>query len=35
VAQATALGAALALHSYWNTQPLPVNLISITRYTNQ
>jgi sugar (pentulose or hexulose) kinase len=35
VAQATALGAALAVHNHWNTQPFPVNLIRITLYSNQ
>jgi sugar (pentulose or hexulose) kinase len=35
VAQATALGAALAVHNHWNTQPFPVNLIRITHYSNQ
>lgn len=32
VAQATALGAALAIHPVWNTKPLPQNLISLKRY---
>ncbi len=32
VAQATALGAALAIHDHWNPQPIPSNLISLTRY---
>lgn len=33
VAQATALGAALAFHDQWNPQPVPPNLIALTRYT--
>ena len=33
VAQASALGAALAIHSSWNTNPLPENLISLKQYT--
>jgi sugar (pentulose or hexulose) kinase len=32
VAQATALGAALAIHQDWNTQELPLNLIELRRY---
>ena len=32
VAQATALGAALAIHQDWNTQKLPLNLIELRRY---
>ncbi len=32
VAQATALGAALAIHSHWNSQPLPNSLITLTHY---
>ena len=32
VAQATALGAALAIHQDWNTQELPLNLIELQRY---
>ena len=32
VAQATSLGAALSIHQYWNTQPLPHNLISLKSY---
>ena len=35
VAQATALGAALALHDHWNPQPIPENLINLTSYPNQ
>lgn len=33
VAQATALGAALAIHASWNEQPIPDNLISTIQYT--
>ncbi|AQG78811.1 FGGY-family carbohydrate kinase [Spirosoma montaniterrae] len=32
VAQATALGAALAFHDQWNPQPVPPNLITLTHY---
>lgn len=32
MAQASALGAALAVHEHWNTQPLPENLISLVAY---
>lgn len=32
VAQATALGAALAIHASWNPKPLPQNLISLKKY---
>jgi sugar (pentulose or hexulose) kinase len=32
VAQATALGAALPIHRYWNTKPIPYNLISLKKY---
>lgn len=32
VAQATALGAALAIHDDWNPLPRPSNLITLTRY---
>lgn len=35
VAQATALGAALAIHDHWNLQPIPSTLISLTRYPSQ
>jgi len=34
VAQATALGAAMAIHNHWNPQPIPSTLISLTRYPN-
>ena len=33
VAQASALGAALAIHARWNPLPIPPDLISMTRYT--
>jgi sugar (pentulose or hexulose) kinase len=32
VAQATALGAALAIHQSWNSKPLPENLIELKQY---
>jgi len=32
VAQATALGAALAIHHEWNPLPVPPNLITLTKY---
>ena len=32
VAQATALGAALAFHAEWNPLPVPSNLITLTKY---
>ncbi|MBL7807720.1 MAG: hypothetical protein JNN28_07900 [Saprospiraceae bacterium] len=32
VAQATALGAALAIHRDWNPQPVPTSLITLKRY---
>ncbi len=32
MAQATALGAALAIHDHWNTQPVPASLIGLQRY---
>jgi L-fuculokinase len=35
VAQATACGAALAIHTYWNTKPLPADIIDLKLYTNQ
>ncbi len=34
VAQATALGAALAIHTHWNPLPIPPDLIGMTRYTD-
>ncbi|AKD55745.1 FGGY-family carbohydrate kinase [Spirosoma radiotolerans] len=33
VAQASALGAALAIHSYWNAQPLPSDCVDLKKYT--
>jgi sugar (pentulose or hexulose) kinase len=33
LAQATALGAALAIHSSWNTQPIPKNLVQLKSYS--
>ncbi|MCE7862609.1 MAG: carbohydrate kinase [Bacteroidetes bacterium CHB5] len=33
VAQATSVGAALAIHPYWNSKPLPTDLIHLTTYT--
>ncbi len=33
VAQATALGAALAMHASWNPRPCPKNLITLKKYT--
>ncbi len=33
VAQASALGAALAIHHHWNQQPLPDNCINLKKYT--
>ena len=32
VAQASALGAALAIHNSWNSQPLVADLISLKRF---
>lgn len=32
VAQASSLGAALAIHSTWNDQEIPINLVSLKRY---
>ena len=32
VAQATSIGAAVAIHSYWNENPLPKDLIQLTYY---
>lgn len=31
LAQATAMGAAMAIHSYWNVKPVPKNLISLKK----
>lgn len=33
IAQATALGAALVLHAYWNSGPIPKQLITVKRYS--
>jgi hypothetical protein len=33
VAQATSLGAALAIHNHWNPKPIPGNLIKLKRYS--
>jgi sugar (pentulose or hexulose) kinase len=33
IAQASAIGAAMAVHSYWNKQPVPADLIELVRYT--
>lgn len=33
VAQATAVGAALAIHRHWNTQPLPADLVEMRHYS--
>src|SRR5690606_29030173 len=33
MAQATAMGAALAIHSHWNTLPLPHDLIELKFYS--
>lgn len=33
VAQATSLGAALAIHKYWNSQSLPTNIIDLKFYS--
>lgn len=33
VAQATAVGAALAIHPYWNTQPVPGDMIDLKYYS--
>jgi glycerol kinase len=32
VAQASSLGAAMAIHSLWNTQPLPSSLVQLRKY---
>jgi sugar (pentulose or hexulose) kinase len=32
VAQATAIGAALAIHKYWNNKPLPADMIELKYY---
>lgn len=33
VAQATSIGAALAIHKYWNKQPIPANIIDLKFYS--
>ena len=33
VAQATSIGAALAIHKHWNMQPLPTNIIDLKYYS--
>jgi len=33
VAQATAMGTALAIHPKWNRQPVPVDMVKLTSYT--
>ena len=33
LAQASALGAALAIHQHWNTKPLPADIISLKLYS--
>ena len=33
IAQASAIGAAMAVHAYWNKQAVPPNLIELVRYT--
>jgi hypothetical protein len=35
VAQASATGAALAIHNYWNKLPKPVDLIELKFYSTQ
>jgi len=32
IAQASALGAALAIHKHWNKNPLPSNIIELKYY---
>ena len=34
VAQATAMGAALAIHNSWNPMPVPADMITLTYFTN-
>lgn len=33
ISQASAIGAAMAVHAYWNKQPVPSDLIELIRYT--
>jgi L-fuculokinase len=35
IAQATAVGAALAIHQHWNSQPLPSDIIELKYYPAQ
>jgi sugar (pentulose or hexulose) kinase len=35
VAQATAMGAALAIHKHWNSQPLPADMIDLKYYADR
>jgi hypothetical protein len=35
IPQASALGAALAVHHEWNTKPIPNNLISLQYYSTK
>ena len=34
IPQASALGAALAIHQHWNSQPIPGDLIELKYYAN-
>jgi sugar (pentulose or hexulose) kinase len=34
VPQASALGAALAIHKHWNPRPIPTNLVDLKRYAS-
>lgn len=34
IAQATALGAALAFHAHWNRKPIPANIVKLKYYKN-
>jgi hypothetical protein len=34
MAQATALGAALVIHSEWNSKPIPTDLIELRYYSS-
>jgi putative Ca2+/H+ antiporter (TMEM165/GDT1 family) len=35
VAQATAMGAALAIHQHWNSETLPSDIIELKHYTHR
>jgi len=35
VPQASAIGAAMAIHAYWNTQPLPSDIIELKLFSAQ